>query len=129
MKLRMLQLCMKRHLFFSLAVPTITTTNVIEVLNGERVTLECLPSNSNLNITWRYETINGDSGEIAFQFDEGDGDGRNSIFSIPSSNLHQIIIPVADVADTGSYTCIIQGPPGDSEMISETISLTVEPGG
>ena len=110
-------------------MPTITTTNEIIVLSGESVTLECLPSNSDLEFVWYYETAN-DSGPISFQ-SEGDEDPvpLPLQFSIPSRNLYQIILPVADITDTGNYTCIIQGPPDDNVVISETISLTVEPGG
>jgi len=97
---------------------------MVTALSGEEnVTLECLPSNNDLKFIWIYNTINV-TGEISSENNED----SSPLQFFPSRDLHQIVIRVVDLAYTGNYTCIIQGPPGDIE-ISETISLTVEPGG
>ena len=102
--------------------PTLTASNLaIAILSGETVTFECIPSDPDLGLYWTYETIDNFGSVIADNISE-------SKFLTKSSLLHQLILPNATVNDTGTYRCVIQMPPGDNTVISETISLTVIPG-
>ena len=89
-----------------------------EFLSGETVTFECMPSY--LELYWTYETVNGSSTITTDNITESE-------FLNGSSLLHKLILPIANVSDTGNYTCVLRGPPGD-HVISQTISLTVLPG-
>ena len=51
-----------------------------------------------------------------------------SKFISESPLLHQLILPIATINDTGNYTCIIQRNSENSTIASQTISLTVLPG-
>ena len=45
-----------------------------------------------------------------------------------SSLFHHLILPIANVSDTGLYTCIVQGSSYGNTTISQAASLTVVPG-
>ena len=103
---------------FLFVVPTLTAVHLDkEFLSGETVTFECTPSYPDVELYWRYET-NSNSGKITID------NISQSKFLNTSSMLHQLILPIATVNDTGNYSCVVPGPPGDRE-ISQTISLTV----
>ena len=88
---------------------------MVEVLNGQEVTLQCQPSNNNLELQWTYTTM----------FDtDNNVDALGSRFQNQSSLLHQLTIPVANITDSGNYTCTIKGLP-DGITVSQTIILTV----
>lgn len=102
--------------------PTLTASNLtIGVISGETITFECIPSDPDLELYWTYETIDSFGSVTVDNISE-------SKFLTESSLLHQLILPNATVNDTGTYRCVIQMPPGDSVIISETVSLTVIPG-
>ena len=104
--------------------PTIDALTTIEVLNGDTATLECQPSISCFGIQriWTYMT----------KFDSGSfrslEDINRSRFQSQSDSLHQLVIPVATVSDTGSYTCLIKNSFSNVIIFNQTISLIVVPG-
>jgi len=52
-----------------------------------------------------------------------------SKFISESLLLHQLVLPIATISDTGNYSCVVQTfIPNDNTIISQTISLTVIPG-
>ena len=83
--------------------------------------IECTPSDPDLELYWTYETSNANGTVTIDTISE-------SKFLSESSLFHQLIIPIATVRDTGSYSCVIPRPPGDNIIISKTISLNVLPG-
>ena len=89
-------------------------------LSGETVTFTCIPSYPDVELYWTYETSSG-NGTITTD------NISQSKFLNGSSLFHQLILPIATVNDTGSYSCALRGPPGDC-VISQTISLIVLPG-
>ena len=91
-----------------------------DFLSGETITFECIPSYPDVELYWTYETSSG-SGNITID------SISQSRFLNRSSLLHQLILPIANVNDTGNYSCVVPGPPGDC-IISQTIPLTVLPG-
>ena len=104
-------------------MPTLTAVpiNDDEVLSGETITFECMPSNSDdhgVELFWTYETISG-RGTIKTE------NISQSQFLSNSSLLHRLILPIANVNDTGNYSCIVSGL---HRRISQTISLIVVSG-
>lgn len=82
------------------------------------MTFECIPLYP-VELYWTYETTNS--------FDNVTVDTiSQSKFLKGSSLLHQLILPIATVNDTGNYTCFVQGQYSDS--IFQVITLTVLPG-
>ena len=55
-------------------------------------------------------------------------DINRSRFQSQSDSLHQLVIPVAIVSDTGSYTCLIKNSFSNVIILNQTISLIVVPG-
>lgn len=55
-------------------------------------------------------------------------DVNMSRFQSQSPLLHQLVIPVATVNDTGNYTCIVRAFLNTVIIFKQTISLTVTPG-
>ena len=110
------------NICFLYVVPSLTTAELnIEYLNGEIVTIECTPSDPDLELYWTYQTSDGNGTVTIDTISE-------TKFLTESSLFHQLIIPIATVRDTGSYSCVIQRPPGDNIIISKMISLNVLPG-
>ena len=101
-------------------VPTVTTgSSSIGILSGENVTFECLPSDPDIELYWRYQT-NGNRGNITI-----DSISETRFLSeLPL--LHQLILPNATINDGGIYECVAQEP--FSSIASETIVLDVLPG-
>ena len=100
-------------------VPTLTADPVSnEFLSGETITLGCMPSASDIELYWTYDTDSG-GGNITT-----DTLSRSPFLS-NSPLLHQLILPIAIVSATGNYSCVIPEPRGE---ISQTISFTVIPG-
>ena len=82
-----------------------------------------MPSNSddpNVELFWTYETVSG-RGTI-----KTDNISQSQFLS-NSSLLHQLMLPIATINDTGIYSCNVSGLDGD-RRVSQTISLTVTPG-
>ena len=103
-------------------VPTLETpSSNIAVVSGETVTLQCIPSDPELELYWTYETRH-DFGTVTVN------NISQSRFLNGSSLLHQLILPNTTISDTGNYNCVVPGPPEDSVTISETLSLSVLPG-
>ena len=103
---------------FTFLVPRLTANPVSnEFLNGETITLECMPSVPDTELYWTYDTVSG-RGNITT-----DTLSRSPFLS-NSSFLHQLILPIANVSDTGSYSCVVPGPLGERQ----TISFIVVPG-
>ena len=90
----------------------------IESLNGETVVFKCIPSDANLELYWEFET-NNVTGIVTT------GDILQSKFLSESPLLHQLILPIATVTDTGNYTCIVRGYSSNNIQASQTVSLTV----
>ena len=93
-----------------------------EFLSGETVTLECGPSYPDIELYWIYETSSGNGTITTDNISQSKFLNGSSLL-----RLNQLILPIATVSDTGSYSCALRGPPGDP-VISQTISLTVLPG-
>lgn len=89
-------------------------------LSGETVVFECNSSDPNVELYWRYQTNDGNGSVTIDTISQ-------SRFLSESPQLHQLILPIASVSDTGNYTCVVQGPLQDG-IISQTISLNVLPG-
>ena len=103
-------------------VPTLETpSSSFTVVSGETVTLQCIPSDPELELYWTYETRHG-FGTVTVN------NISQSRFLNGSSLLHQLILPNTTTSDTGNYNCVVPGPPEDSVTISETLSLSVLPG-
>ena len=104
------------------AVPSVETPSLnIKSLNGETVVFECTPSNVNLELSWEFKTSNATDIVTA-------ADIFQSKFLSESPLLHQLILPIATVADTGNYTCIVRGYSSSNMQASQTVSLTVMAG-
>ena len=104
------------------AVPSVETPSLnIKSLNGETVVFECTPSNVNLELYWEFKTNNG-TGIVTAE------DIFQSKFLSESPLLHQLTLPIATIADTGNYTCIVQGYSSSNMQASQTVSLTVMAG-
>ena len=73
-----------------------------------------------VELFWTYETVIG-RGTI-----KTDNISQSQFLS-NSSLLHQLILPIATINDTGNYSCIVSGLRGD-RRVSQAISLTVAPG-
>jgi len=87
---------------------------MVEVLSGKSVTLHCPPSNDSLGLQWTHNAVAPSRGNI-------------DVENLTSTARHQLTIPVADVSDSGNYTCTIRGLP-DGITVSQIIVLTVLPG-
>ena len=86
------------------------------------MTFTCTPYDDNLELFWIYITEDNDFGSIEID------NLFQSKFLSESPLLHQLILPIATINDTGNYTCIVKRSSGDSTIVSQTISLTVLPG-
>ena len=103
-------------------MPTLTVpSSNITVLSGETITLQCTPSDPELELYWTYESSYG-SGIVTVN------NISRSRFSSGSSLLHQLILPNATTSDTGNYSCVVQSPPDIDVAISERLSVTISPG-
>ena len=95
------------------------------VLSGESVEFTCTPSDDTLEMYWTYETNSGIDNVTVDSISQ-------TKFLSDSLLLHQLLLPIAAVNDTGNYTCIVRGPPGNNivmiSQVSQTISLNVSPG-
>ena len=110
-----------RYMFltFYVAVPSVETPSLnIKSLNGETVVFKCTPSDANLELYWEFET-NNVTGIVTT------GDILQSKFLSESPLLHQLILPIATVTDTGNYTCIVRGYSSNNIQASQTVSLIV----
>ena len=87
-------------------------------LNGETVVFKCTPSNANLELYWEFNTSE-DTGIVTAD------DILQSKFLSDSPLLHQLILPITTVNDTGNYTCIVRGYSSNNMQASQTVSLTV----
>ena len=106
-------------MIFLLIVPTITTTDPsIGALNGENVTFVCIPSDSDIEMLWTYETVNGNRGNVTVG-------NLMSRFLSDSPLLHRLVLLNATYSDAGIYQCIPRGPIGD--VVSEQTRLNVLP--
>lgn len=97
--------------------PSISGRTSIEVLSGETVTFECIPSIPNLQLHWTYQL-----------------DGSNDTFTVTADNifrtkflnrsslLHQLILPISAVSDTGSYHCIATDDTGLDKFLYLDVS-------
>ena len=102
-------------------VPTVTTgSSSIGILSGKNVTFECLPSDPDIELYWRYQTNDGNRGTITVD------SISETRFLSESSLLHQLILPNATINDGGIYECVAQEP--FSSIASDTIELNVLPG-
>ena len=102
-------------------VPTVTTSSSsIGILSGENVTFECLPSDPDIELYWRYRTRDGSRRTITVD------SISETRFLSESPLLHRLILPNTTVNDEGTYECIAQGP--FSSIASDTIELNVLPG-
>ena len=101
-------------------MPSLTAVTLDDRLSGETVVFECRPSDPNVVLYWTYQTNDGNGSVTIDTISQ-------SRFLSGSPQLHQLILPIATVSDTGIYTCVVQGPLED-DIISQTISLTVLPG-
>ena len=103
-------------------VPSIeVASSNIRALSGETVTFECKPSDD-LELFWTFTTTRSSIDTVNIN------NISASIFLSTSSLFHQLVLPIADVRDTGNYTCVVQGPPDENITFFQTITLTVLPG-
>ena len=87
-------------------------------MSGETVVFKCTPSNANLGLYWEFKT-NSATGIVT-------ADNIHQLkFLSESPLLHQLILPIATVADTGNYTCIVRGYSSNNMQASQTVPLTV----
>ena len=108
--------------FIVYIVPTLEAPNSnTEAVSRDTVTLQCIPSDPELELYWTYETSH-DFGIVTVN------NISQSRFLSESSLLHLLTLPNATTSDTGNYSCVVQSPPEDSVTISETLSLSVLPG-
>ena len=105
---------------FLLIVPTITTISPsIGVLNGENVTIACIPSDPDIEMFWVYETTDGSRGSVTVT------NVSVTRFLSDSPLLHRLVLPNATYSDAGTYRCVPQGPIGS--VVSELTRLNVLP--
>ena len=89
---------------FLLIVPTITTISPsIGVLNGENVTIACIPSDPDIEMFWVYETADGSRDSVTV------ANVSVTRFLSDSPLLHRLVLPNATYSDAGTYQCVAQG--------------------